>query len=797
VSLAAADLPTGPDPHPASPADDVPAAPPFHDGLTRLARFATAENLAYVVILLLAVLTRFWDLGSRALHHDESLHAYYSWVFSQGDGYHHDPLMHGPFLFIANGLIYALFGASDGTSRVLPAIFGTVLVVLPWFLRGPRQLGRWGALATSVLLLCAPAILYQSRYIRHDIYTLVGTFVLLIAVARYVERPQRRWLITAAAAIAFLLTNHEIVFGIVAIYVGVLGLALLVGPLRRLIPVVIGTGVLALAAIAVIPDVTGKHLPPIPWERPTKDEQLAYWGAVLTNPATLALIAILVLAVIAARMVLRPVRNPDRLDEGWVASLLGDEPAGSVGAAVNAAWADKTGLLQALAVFAGIFILFFTTLFTNPNGLLTGTVATDGTLLYWMGQHDVRRGEQPWFYYLVLYPQYEPIAAFLGTATAAVVAVQALLAVIGRRAAGPRLFFLTLVTVWYAGIFLALTWAGEKMPWLIVHIALPGLILAGAAIGVAIERWRAAVAAGRTSWAPGASVMLVWLLLCAGAWLVLAGRLTFGEFVPSDDWGGWDRAISATAAAHWWTLWIPLVVAVALFGIGWVVLGRRRAIAVTACAAGIVVLLLQVHFAWRLVYLEGDVPKDMLVYTQTSPDVTRVVDEATTLSELLVGDKGIEIWFDSEVSWPMQWYLRDFDHRRFVGETVAGEPTAALILARPGTTADNEALLSNYTPVEYVLRWWYPEDQYRNIAIAPEIPAGRSAWTSEDAPHGPVDILKSLGTSIANLRTPEGQQDLYRLVMYRDLLNRIDSTRFTLYVRNDLLPEYNEIRYGI
>ncbi|MFM8593457.1 MAG: hypothetical protein ACKOCK_03585 [Chloroflexota bacterium] len=187
----------------------------------------------------------------------------------------------------------------------------------------------------------------------------------------------------------------------------------------------------------------------------------------------------------------------------------------------------------------------------------------------------------------------------------------------------------------------------------------------------------------------------------------------------------------------------------------------------------------------------------MLIYTQTSPDVVRVVDETTALSELLNGDKSLRIAYDSEVSWPMQWYLRDFTGKVFTGETLANLQDPAVIMARPGVTPETEALLSNYTPVEYVLRWWYPEEPYRSIAIAPEIPVGRSAWQSETDPHGPIDILRSFGPSIANLATAEGQQDLYRLVMYRDLTTRIDSTRFTLWVRNDLLPTYNELRYGL
>ncbi len=49
-------------------------------------------------------------------------------------------------------------------------------------------------------------------------------------------------------------------------------------------------------------------------------------------------------------------------------------------------------------------LCFYTTLFTNMPGLASGTV---GALGYWLGQHDVQRAEQPWFFYLLMLPQYE------------------------------------------------------------------------------------------------------------------------------------------------------------------------------------------------------------------------------------------------------------------------------------------------------------------------------------------------------------------------------------------------------
>ena len=99
----------------------------------------------------------------------------------------HDPLMHGPFLFHFGALIYLLFGDTDATARYGAAFFGVLMVGMPWLLRGRHFLGKYGALAASFFILISPSILYQSRYIRHDIYTIGGTLFLFICIFRYLE----------------------------------------------------------------------------------------------------------------------------------------------------------------------------------------------------------------------------------------------------------------------------------------------------------------------------------------------------------------------------------------------------------------------------------------------------------------------------------------------------------------------------------------------------------------------------------------------------------------------------------
>ncbi len=78
------------------------------------------ETVAWILLFVVAAITRFYDLGARAMSHDESLHTLYSYYLYDAGNYEHNPMMHGPFLFHANALIYTLFGDTDTTARIVP-----------------------------------------------------------------------------------------------------------------------------------------------------------------------------------------------------------------------------------------------------------------------------------------------------------------------------------------------------------------------------------------------------------------------------------------------------------------------------------------------------------------------------------------------------------------------------------------------------------------------------------------------------------------------------------------------------
>lgn len=799
------------------------------------------ESLLWALLIVLATVSRFWDLSYRALMHDESLHAYYSWWLYRGHGYIHDPLMHGPFLFHVTALSDFLFGASDASSRYAPALAGILLVATPWLLRAPHLLGRWGSLAAGLFLLVSPSILYYTRFIRHDPFTLLGTLLLVVAIFRYIERPQRRWLVLGGAMLGVLYTNHEIVFAIVAIFVGVIAVGLLLTTLRSLLPPVVFTAVLAVVILAfhhVTPERFGAPLPAIPWNasstnpslQPKPENQRAFYHAILTNHFVLSLVTVVVIGLMACWLVTRKQggvaanhRDQGGYRLGWVEIVSADASAGSFGAGFRNAWRDKIGLQMAFLLFVAICAVLFTAFFTKLSGLATATIATDGSLLYWLGQQGVRRGNQPWYYFLILAPQYEFIMLAFGLPMIGLTFRRALRDVFQRRSGDPRQRFRLFLSFWAIGITLALSYAGEKMPWLIIHIVLPMLLLAASLIDELIERWQgdremmtnpAPVTGSVRFWSPArrrqspwiAPTLTVSLLAAGAAWLLIAARLSSPRFVQQGD--AVMRVPPADAINNWWQVFVPPLIALVLILIGIWVAGATRAARAAICALLLGLLLLQTHAAWRLSFEQGDVARDSLIYNTTTPDVQRMVSDLTQLSYAETGSLDLPITMNAEVEWPLLWYFRDFGGTTTSGP-VTGQPQSAIYIlaydfSQPGAgerqSADRATLSANYTEQQYVLRWHEPESAiYRNFAIAPELAPSWSIWGSyEDPyahPHGPTTILGSIWSSLMTQTTTAGQQRLWRLIFYREMPAGTLNFTYSLFIRNDLLPTYNGIHY--
>ena len=693
---------------------------------------STWEGWAYVALLAAALATRLYDLGGRALHYDEILHAWYSWRFAEGLGYAHTPLTHGPFLFHAAAFTYQVAGASDAASRLLPALFGVALVGLPYFLR--RELGTYGALALAWFLLVSPSMLYFGRFIRNDIYMAVFALAMVAVVFRYRERP-RTWLLFAWAVLwAFAFASKESAY----LLAGTFGLFLLVmaGPalwewarnLRRLDRVgPAGDLFLVLATLS------------LPLWAPLSGLLQGLFGVTLTNPDA----------------------NDPRVQSGELvrAAVETGAPAGgamyvaAILVLACAAAAVRFGLLWdsrrwpwLAASFAAVWLTLFTSVFTNWQGFFTGLW---GSLGYWMGQQGVERASQPLHYYALGLATYEFAVAVPGVLGAAYLLLR------------PRSAFDLFIAAWAVLTFGLFTFAGERMPWLLVGITLPLAVVAARVTGMLVEEalkspLRAAIAA------VGGAV-----ILGGGGYAALAFLVYEGEGVPGP--------LAFTTA----TLLAVALLAAAL-GVAYALRERfptgPAPMGTTAAAVALAALTLAsaatVVAAGRAAYSYAgyERPQELLVYSQTGQEASygaeclrRVAEESGA------GTAGLRVLIDESdnFAWQWRWYLRDYGavSHQALHDTPLAEGDGAkydVVAMSQSVEGANAGELGAFTRAgEMRHLWWFPNYAYNQLT--------------------PRDVL-------AGAASRDGWRTAFDYFLARDFGSSMQFSRGVIYVRNELAP---------
>ncbi len=165
------------------------------------------EKVIFVVIIILAIVSRFFILGERVMSHDEVNHVRPSWELYTGQGYRHDPVTHGPMQFHLVALSYLLLGDNDFTSRLPAVLFSIATVLAMWKYR--RYFGRVGALIGGLFMLISPFILYYGRYTRNDAFVALWGVITLYAVLRYLEGGKDKFLLLLAGVFALQFTTKE------------------------------------------------------------------------------------------------------------------------------------------------------------------------------------------------------------------------------------------------------------------------------------------------------------------------------------------------------------------------------------------------------------------------------------------------------------------------------------------------------------------------------------------------------------------------------------------------------------
>jgi uncharacterized protein (TIGR03663 family) len=167
-----------------------------------------AAKICFFTALLVGIYFRVSHLSDRPLHHDESIHATFAhnWYKNpQSNFYKYDPTYHGPFIYVVNVALYEVFGASVTSARMVPLIFGLAIIFLPFLFYPWMSLGAM--MLASGLIAISPSLVYYSQYLAHDMPVLffktLGVAALMHAYERWRAGDKRKmyaWGMTCAAA---------------------------------------------------------------------------------------------------------------------------------------------------------------------------------------------------------------------------------------------------------------------------------------------------------------------------------------------------------------------------------------------------------------------------------------------------------------------------------------------------------------------------------------------------------------------------------------------------------------------
>ena len=717
------------------------------------------EIATYGLIGIIAAVLRFYNLGARAMHHDESLHGFFSWGFKNGldefftfgtgntETYKHVPFMHGPFQFIGNGFMMWIFGDGEFQARILAATMGTGLVLLPFLFR--NQIGRIGALAAAALIAFSPTLLYYSRFTREDIYTAFWTFGMVIFAWRYITSRENKWLYLTAGFMAGSFCTKETTFMTVAAFIFFF-MYLFAGHIAEKIratrpdmstPQYIGLTFVAIPGALVLaiawPFVKS-------WREKYRLDEMPPEAHLIVLMGTLALPQY----AAGVQLLLGSEWKNRAQDAGnshvssaefgvAVTSVLG-LIAASI--AIGLSWRPKVWAIAAVCFWAP-FILLSTTFFSNLPGFFS---VIWGSLDYWLSQQDVRRGNQPDYYYFITIPVYEFLPLVLSIAAGLYYTIRGKMRNAMFVGGGMLAILLLLVlppgpdiqkvssfhivlpfTIALLGVFsfdmdrlnrfllfwlvvtaFALTVAGEKMPWLNVHIALPLAVLAGRFVGDMMER------TDLRPELPKIDRLAPFAYAAVSSALSVLVFVIVGPFAAASI-GGWILAAVAAIAVYWAYTGYSHKTAVQV-----AMLGAVCAFAVFSVRAGVLA-------SWGHPDLprpllgdvaqrdHGDVPEELLVYTQTSGDIPILRDQVDKAAkESGLGDN-LPIVVDSVdgYTWPWAWYLRDYKSVSYTTISANYAPPQGAILFISKQSATNVTLGEGYNEgVPYHHRRWFPEE---------------------------------------------------------------------------------------
>ncbi|MFH1744512.1 MAG: flippase activity-associated protein Agl23, partial [bacterium] len=682
----------------------------------------TQIGLLIFGIFLVAAFLRLFQLSDMAYHHDESLHAYYSFNLynnSRAD-YHYDPTYHGPFLYHFGALIFFLFGDSDFTGRLPFVLFGMLMLYL--ILRLRPIIGTAGVVFTLVAVTLSPTLTYFSRFARNDIYIATESLAIAVFALDYFRTKKPASLIWMLFFLGLMYCTKEnsLMMGFVLCsYVVFYGIHYVLCRPKEMRRIALRAVVVDYSPFVKSLIIYGLYsffsffyskfiMDQIDWSKIPDTLELGKINAQMSlylseHPGfTRMWVFFALIASVVAFAGLWYARR--RVTAGQ-----SDRPQG------KERWEgiarEYYPLVVGWAIVVALFCVLFTTLLYNRGGLKAGLV---DYYSYWIGQQSRPRIAGPTSFYIPRLLLYETLAVLFGIAAYIYYLV---------RGIGWGWFLSSQVVLFgalkqfYAFVgnhesFRA-NFAGHILEFFL-FVALGGLVIAGyKIIRLALKTPAREEGAPLSPATPVGDVdgfrsfLVYWSVSAIVIYSILH------EKVP------WLLTHQA----------LPLCLLAGTFaGDLWNLLGRgaaRKAVMAAFCVLAIYSLRANV----LLNFYNPDNPREIMVYTQSAREVVQVRNEVDHIAFLLGKDKFMArrsnersryqneaaeplVAMKGDAEWPYYWYFRHYS----VSGGIPGKPLPPVVIVDLNMETRMQTLAGgNYTVRRYPIRAWWP-------------PYGKTSW---------------------------------------------------------------------
>ncbi len=172
-------------------------------------------KLLFVLLLLTAGAMAFRApcLTIRPFHGDEAIHAVKYHEMCETGAFTYDPNeYHGPTLHYLTAPVMWLtdrnyMDATEAYYRIVPAIFGSLLILALWLLR--REMGFWETVWAGLLTAVSSAMVFYSRYYIQEMILVFFTFLALASLCRYARSRRIGWAILFGVSVGMMHATKE------------------------------------------------------------------------------------------------------------------------------------------------------------------------------------------------------------------------------------------------------------------------------------------------------------------------------------------------------------------------------------------------------------------------------------------------------------------------------------------------------------------------------------------------------------------------------------------------------------